>query len=260
MNAEGQDAGGAVRSAPDRELPDRELPDRELIERLRDNVDAVRERSARAAARAGRPADSVRVMAVTKNVPRDHALAAVAAGIDLLGENRVQEAAGKHAGGPRPYHLHLVGRLQRNKAKDAARLFDAVQSIDAVRTAVALERRCAELDRTVAILLELNASGEPTKAGFPTAAALLEAAAEIAAACPHLPLAGVMAIGAHSDDEALVRASFARLRAVHERLLAGHPGAAALSMGMSQDFELAIEEGATLIRLGTALFGPRPAP
>lgn len=246
---------GAARPAADRQRIDRQR-----IERIRANVDAARERGARACARAGRAPDSVRVMAVTKNVPRGHALAAVDAGVDLLGENRIQEAAGKHDGHPRRYELHLIGHLQRNKAGAAARLFDAVQSIDAVRTAAALERRCAALDRTMAILLELNASGEPTKAGFPTADALLEAAAWIAASCPHLPLAGVMTIGAHSGDQALVRASFARLRAAHERLLAAHPGAAVLSMGMSHDFELAIEEGATLIRLGAALFGPRPAP
>ena len=240
--------------------------ERERVQRIRDNYGAVRARVDAAAARADRRADSVRVMAVTKSFPVDHALAAVAAGLDLLGENRVQEAAGKHGDRPghgecsRPYELHLVGHLQRNKARDAARLFDAVQSIDAVHTAVALERRCATLDRTMPILLELNASGEPTKAGFRAADDLLAAAEEIAAGCPHLTLGGVMTIGAHTDDEAVVRASFARLRAVHERLLGDHAGAGELSMGMSQDFELAIEEGATLVRLGTALLGPRPTP
>lgn len=234
--------------------------ERERARRIRDNYDAVRERVDAAAARAGRAAESVRVMAVTKGFAVDHALAAVAAGLDLLGENRVQEAAGKHGDRSRPYELHLVGHLQRNKARDAARLFDAVQSIDAVHTAAALERRCAVLGRTMPILLELNASGEPTKAGFPAADDLLASAEEIAAGCPHLSLAGVMTIGAHTDDEAAVRASFARLRAVHERLLGDHPEARVLSMGMSQDFELAIEEGATLIRLGTALLGPRPEP
>ncbi len=234
--------------------------ERERARRIRDNYDAVRERVDAAAARAGRAADSVRVMAVTKSFPVDHALAAVAAGLDLLGENRVQEAAGKHGDRPRPYELHLVGHLQRNKARDAARVFDAVQSIDAVHTAAALERRCAVLGRTMPILLELNASGEPTKAGFPAADDLLAAAEQIAAGCPHLSLAGVMTIGAHTDDEAAVRASFARLRAVHERLLGDHPEARVLSMGMSQDYELAIEEGATLIRLGTALLGSRPEP
>ena len=238
----------------------RAAAERERARRIRDNYDAVRERVDAAAARAGRAADSVRVMAVTKGFAVDHALAAVAAGLDLLGENRVQEAAGKHGDRSRPYELHLVGHLQRNKARDAARLFDAVQSIDAVHTAAALERRCAVLGRTMPILLELNASGEPTKAGFPAADDLLASAEEIAAGCPHLSLAGVMTIGAHTDDEAAVRASFARLRAVHERLLGDHPEARVLSMGMSQDFELAIEEGATLIRLGTALLGPRPAP
>ncbi len=240
--------------------------ERERVQRIRDNHDAVRERVGAAASRAGRRADSVRIMAVTKSFPADHALAAVAAGLGLLGENRVQEAADKHGDGSmhgecsRPYELHLVGHLQRNKARDAARVFDAVQSIDAVHTAAALERRCAALDRTMPILMELNASGEPTKAGFGAADDLLAAAEEIAAGCPHLRLAGVMTIGAHTDDEAVVRASFARLRAVHERLLGDHPDARELSMGMSQDFELAIEEGATLIRLGTALLGPRPAP
>jgi hypothetical protein len=234
--------------------------DRECVRRIRDNYGAVRERVAAAAARAGRAAESVRVMAVTKNLPVDHALAAVAAGLDLLGENRVQEAAGKHGDRPRPYELHLVGHLQRNKARDAARLFDAVQSIDAVHTAAALQRRCALLDRTMPILLELNASGEPTKAGFAAADDLLAAAEQIASGCPHLALAGVMGIGAHTEDEEAVRASFARLRAVHELLLGDHPDARELSMGMSQDFELAIEEGSTLIRLGTALLGPRPTP
>jgi len=227
---------------------------------IRANYDAVLERVVRAAGRAGRSADAVRVMAVTKSFPHSRAQAAVAAGINILGENRVQEAVSKHVADARPYELHLVGHLQRNKAKDAARLFDAVQSIDAVHTAAVLERRCAVLDRTVAVLLELNASGEQTKAGFPTEAELLAAAATIAASCPHLPIGGVMTIGAHSDDENVVRKSFARLRVVHEQLLRDYPGAGVLSMGMSQDFEIAIEEGATLIRLGTALLGPRSAP
>lgn len=237
-----------------------EVAEREQIRQaISANYEAVLERVARAAIRSGRPAEAVRIMAVTKNFPRAYVQAAVASGLDLLGENRVHEAMDKHAAGKRSYELHLVGHLQRNKAKEAAQLFDVVESIDTVHTAAALERRCAALDRTVGILLELNASGEVTKGGFSTEVALLAAAAEITSSCPHLPIGGVMTIGAHSYDENIVRSSFTRLRTLHERLLHHHPSAGVLSMGMSQDFELAIEEGANLIRIGTSLLGPRPA-
>jgi len=224
------------------------------------NYKMVLDRVSRAASRSGRPDDAVRVMAVTKNFSRFYSQAATAAGLCLFGENRVQEATSKHTAWGRAYELHLVGHLQRNKAKTAAALFDTVQSIDAVHTAVALERHCATVNRTVTILLELNSSGESTKAGFSTADDLLNAAITISDSCPHLPIGGLMTIGANSRDEALVRSSFARLRSVHEQLLHDHPAASVLSMGMSQDFELAIEEGATLIRLGEALLGKRPMP
>lgn len=232
----------------------------ERIRRIQDNYKTIKERVARAAYRVGRLPESVRVMAVTKSFPREDVVAVVGAGLELLGENRVQEASGKHADGSRSYELHLIGHLQRNKARDAAKLFDTVQSIDSLQIAVALEHRCSVLNRTLAILLQMNASGESTKTGFPTEDGLLEAAAEIVASCPHLLLKGVMTVGAHSDDEKVVRNSFRRLRLVHEKLILDHPGADTLSMGMSQDFELAIEEGATLIRLGSVLLGSRLEP
>ena len=224
------------------------------------NYKIVQERVLSAARRSGRSDDAVQVMAVTKNFSHIYSQAALSAGLSLFGENRVQEATSKYSACGRTFELHLIGHLQRNKAQAAANLFDTVQSIDSIHTAVALERRCAAVNRTVKILLELNSSGESTKAGFLTENDLLAAAVEISSSCPHLPIGGLMTVGAHSSDEAIVRSSFVRLRAVHEQLLNDHPSAGVLSMGMSQDFELAIEEGATLIRLGEALLGKRPVP
>jgi hypothetical protein len=226
-------------------------PDQDVRRRLTQ----VRARVAAAAARRGRCAERVRVMAVTKTRPHAAALAALAAGADLIGENRVQEAAAKF--GRRPeFELHLIGHLQRNKARGAARLFRAVQSIDKLATAEALQRALDAEDGTMDVLLELNTSGESAKHGFCSAQQLRGSLSAIAA-CDRLRLRGLMTMAAWQADEQAVRRSFRALRQLFDELAPDQAGFDTLSMGMSDDYEIAVEEGATLLRLGSALFGPR---
>ena len=226
--------------------------------RLRQRLVQIRERVASAAARAGRGADEVRVMAVTKTHPRAVLEAAVAAGLPLIGENRVQEAAAKLAP-PLPHaEVHLIGHLQRNKARAAAGLFHTVQSIDKLTTAQALQRALEATDGSMDVLLELNTSGETGKHGFVNAAEL-EHTLDAMAALDRLQVRGLMTMAVWSADAAAARGCFRELRRVFERLAPGQPAFDTLSMGMSGDFEIAIEEGATLVRLGTVLFGPRGA-
>ena len=237
-------------------------PDRALRERLAE----VRGRIGEAARRAGRPAAAVRLMGVTKTLPRAALEAAVRCGLLLFGENRVQEAAEKLPGLADGVEVHLIGHLQRNKARPAARLFACVQSIDRLETALALDRACREAGRSMEVLLEVNTSGEESKAGFRREEDLL-AALDAILADTRLAVRGLMTVGPLTADPDPVRRAFARLRGLHrrlgERLGPAGAGLAAfdtLSMGMSSDYELAVEEGATLVRIGTALFGPRPAP
>ena len=218
----------------------------------------VRVRVAAAARRGGRRAQRVRVMAVTKTRSRAQAAAALAAGADLVGENRVQEATAKFVRLP-DFELHLIGHLQRNKAGAAARLFHAVQSIDKLATAEALQRALDAEHRTMDVLLELNTSGEPAKHGFRTAAELRRAL-DAMAVCGRLRIRGLMTMAAWGADPEAVRRSFRSLRRLFDELAPGRPGFDTLSMGMSGDYEIAVEEGATLVRLGSVLFGPRPAP
>ena len=226
---------------------------------LRERLALTRERVAAAAVRAGRAASEVRILAVTKTHPRSLVEAAVAAGLDLIGENRVQEAAVKLTPAPAGAELHLIGHLQRNKAQAAAALFHAVQSIDKVETAAALQRALAGAEhdeRVMDVLLELNTSGEAAKHGF-TREGELERAADAIAALDRIRVRGLMTMAPWSGEEYAVRGCFQRLRRLFERLAPGRPAFDTLSMGMSGDFELAIEEGATLVRLGTVLFGER---
>ena len=225
---------------------------------LRRRRQQTRVRVAAAAARAGRSADEVRIMAVTKTQPRATLEAALAAGLDLIGENRVQEAAAKLD--PRPAHaeLHLIGHLQRNKARAAARLFHTVQSIDKLATAQALQHVLDATGGTMDVLLELNTSGEPAKHGFASPDELRRALAAIVT-LDRLRVRGLMTMAVWSTDAGAVRGCFRTLRRLFEELAPERPAFDTLSMGMSGDFEIAVEEGATLVRLGTVLFGPRSA-
>ncbi len=213
------------------------------------NLARVRERIARAAERAGRRAEDVLLVGVSKTVDLDRIRRAIEAGVPALGENWVQEARGKIAELGHPVPWHLIGHLQTNKARDAVEQFDVVQSLDRLDLARELDKRARA--RVVETLVEVNVGGEASKSGvMPDGlGALLEAIA----ALPSVKVRGLMAIppeGKEPDDS---RVWFRALRKLGEQ-----HGLRELSMGMSGDFEVAIEEGATIVRVGTLIFGPRP--
>ena len=222
---------------------------------------AVRRRIDDAATAAHRDPAEVRLLVATKTLPIGVVRAAVAGGATLLGENRVQELVA-HA--PALADLdptwHLIGHLQSNKVATALDWVQCVQSVDSLALAERLSRRCAALGRDLDVMVQVNVSGEPSKFGVPPDAAA-SFAADIAA-LPHLRLVGFMTIGANTPDEDEVRLGYARLRQVRDDVVGsgfpGTQGARELSMGMSGDLEPAIAEGATIVRIGTAVFGPRP--
>jgi pyridoxal phosphate enzyme (YggS family) len=221
-------------------------------------VAEVLERIAAAARRAGRAADEITLIAASKSADPEKMRRAQAAGIRVFGENRVQEALAK-AAEISGVTWHMIGHLQRNKARRAVELFEVIHSVDSVRLGEALDRLGCERRRPVRALLEVNVGGERSKAGV--APTEVEALAEALAARPGLLIEGLMTIPPPADDDDEVRRHFARLREVAESLSKlGLPGVAAreLSMGMTADYEVAIEEGATLVRVGTAIFGERP--
>lgn len=197
----------------------------------------------------------VRVIAVTKTHGPDAVRAALAAGIADIGENRVQEALGKQdALGPSPAIWHLIGGLQRNKARQAVGRFALIHSVDRPELAEELARRVPPGGRQ-AVLVEVNCSGEPQKGGVAPEA--LPALLDRLAGLPVLDVRGLMTMAPFTTDEDVQRACFRRLRELRERLAGGGDRLPELSMGMSGDYPVAVEEGATMIRLGTLLFGER---
>lgn len=216
---------------------------------IRANLGRVQEAVARACARAGRSPDHVLLIAVSKTVEAERIRLAVAAGVAALGENRVQEARDKIEVLGRPVPWHLIGSLQTNKAKDAARLFDWIHSVDRLDLARELSRR-APSERGLDILLQVNLGDEPQKGGVAPAEA--KPLCEAVIGLPGLRVRGLMAIPPVTPDPDATRPYFRRLRALCDELGLEH-----CSMGMSADFEVAIEEGATMVRVGTAIFGPR---
>jgi pyridoxal phosphate enzyme (YggS family) len=230
-----------------------------------DSLATLRARVRAAAARAGRAEESVTLLGVAKGTPDDRVVAAVRAGLADVAENYLQEAAARRTGlakriaeaGAAAPRWHFVGRLQRNKARAVAQLFDVVHTLDRPELGDALERHAAAAGRTLDALVQINASDEAQKGG--AAPDHVRALLGAGGAWPHLRITGLMAIPAASDDPERTRPAFAMLRAVRDELRAEHPLLRELSMGMSGDFEVAIEEGATIIRVGTALFGPREA-
>ena len=222
------------------------------------DVASVRSRIAAAAARAGRAADHVRIVAVTKGHAIERAREAVAAGLVDLGENRVQEALGKQEAWPdAPVRWHLIGHLQRNKARLAVGRFALIHSLDSVRLADALEGAAAAASLVQDVLVEVNVAREPQKTGVTAEEA--PALVRHAAALPHLRVQGLMAIAPYTPDMGLQRQVFRDLRLLRDALATSTRALGVLSMGMSNDFEIAVEEGATLVRLGTVLFGERAA-
>jgi pyridoxal phosphate enzyme (YggS family) len=222
------------------------------LETLRGNLAAVHERIERAAVRAGRRAEDVLLIGVSKTVSAERVRLGVEAGVRALGENRVQEAKEKIKLLGRPVPWHLIGHLQTNKVRDALELFDLIHSLDRLELARELDRRAGDRGRVVETLLEVNVADEPSKSGFAPEAA--EAALATIGALTHVRVRGLMAIPPVAERAEDTRGWFRALRRLGERC-----GLKELSMGMSADFEVAIEEGATMVRVGTAIFGPRPA-
>jgi len=210
-----------------------------------------------ACSRVGREPSAVQLVAISKTVSLDVLRHAPAAGLDALGENRVQEAADKAPGLP-DVEWHLVGHLQGNKAAKALELFAVIQSVDSVELAVRLARLAGERGRSeVPVYLQVNVDADPAKAGF--GQDMLEGALEQVLALPALDVRGLMTVGLLTQLPEAARPTFVRLRHLSETLRGRYPAlGAGLSMGMSDDVEVAVEEGSTLVRVGRAIFGARP--
>ena len=220
---------------------------------IRQNVEGVQAAIERACRRCGRDPREVLLIAVSKTVDLERIRLAVEAGVPALGENRVQEAKEKVATLGHPVPWHLIGSLQTNKARDAARIFDCIQSVDRLELAHELDRRAQAAGRVVDGLLQVNLGEEPQKGGLPPAE--VKAVLDQVAALQGLRIRGLMAIPPLVPDAEAARPYFRRLRELRDAVGLEH-----LSMGMSGDFEVAIDEGATMVRVGTAIFGPRQGP
>lgn len=228
------------------------------MDALKHRLEALEARIASACARAGRARESVTLVAVSKTQPPEIVTAAAALGLRIFGENKVQEARAKIPECPGHLSWHLVGHLQSNKARWAVELFDLIHSVDSEKLVRVLDREARDAGRTVRVLLEVNVSGESSKFGLrPEAVPAVLAAAN---ASSNLVVAGMMTMAPYAPDPEKARPVFQALRELRDRMAAesGTPFEE-LSMGMSGDFEVAIEEGATLIRIGTLLFGERKA-
>lgn len=230
----------------------------DLAQRLK----GVRDRIADAAHRSGRLPSSVTLVAISKTFPFDAVRAAAACGQIDFGENKVQEGQAKIlAGGALPLRWHLIGHLQSNKAKKAAALFDVIHSIDSADLLRTVDEAATERGRQIDVLIQVDLAQEPTKHGAPEAA--MPAIIEAAMACRSARLTGLMLLPPAVDEPDAVRPYFAAARALRDRYIAdGVPADLLrdLSMGMSHDYEVAIEEGATLVRVGSAIFGERAYP
>ncbi len=219
---------------------------------IAERIDRVRRRIVSACARSGRSAEDVTLIAVTKGFPPAAIREAAAAGIRHFGENRVQEAQAKLpplAGLSAAVTWHMIGHLQTNKVKTVLELFDTIHSVDSLHLAEAISRRAR---KTVPVFLEVNVGGEPSKYGF--SLDNLHGEYEAIARLPNVEVRGLMTVAPLADDPEQARPVFRRLRDAAASL-----GLRELSMGMTDDFEVAIEEGATHVRIGRAIFGERPA-
>jgi pyridoxal phosphate enzyme (YggS family) len=223
------------------------------------NLKAIRERIRAGCSRSGRDPSSVCLIGVTKTVPADRVRAGVEAGLSVLGENYVQEARSKMDElSDLAISWHFIGHLQSNKARLAVESFDWVHTVDRLSLARELDRQAHRQGKSMRVLLEINVGDEESKSGAPVEQA--KALFDLAASLDGLAVRGLMALPPYEDDPERVRPYFRRMRELLERLREGAPSPeelTELSMGMSHDFEVAIEEGATMIRVGTALFGRR---
>ncbi len=226
---------------------------------LASNLELVQRRIAAAAERSGRPASAVTLLAVTKGQPPERVRAAADLGLTLFGENRVQEAKAKIPLCPGRLRWHMIGHLQSNKARDAVHFFSMIQSVDSLALAQELQTCADKAAKTIPVLLEVNIAGESSKFGYSPKHLLADL--KILNGLSKLEIHGLMTVAPFTVEPEKVRPIFRQLRETKDQceqiLGAGLPH---LSMGMSGDFEIAIEEGATIVRLGTVLFGARTAP
>ena len=227
---------------------------------IAENLAEIRARIEAAAARAGRSPDEVRIVAAAKSQGQNRIEEAIAAGISIIGHNYLQEAERETSDKIRDHvKLHMIGHLQRNKAGKAMDLFDMVETVDDVRLAAALNNRASQAGKVIDVMIQVNLAAEPQKSGIPEDQ--VEAMVEAIGGLEFLRLKGLMTMPPFFDDPDRARPYFARLRELRDKLIS--KGILSLemnelSMGMTGDFEVAVEEGATLVRIGTALFGPRP--
>lgn len=235
-----------------------ESPERETIaQRVQSVLSAIRS----AAEKAGRRPDDIRLVAATKTVTADRIREGIGAGLSILGENRVQEALPKiEALAQAPVQWHFIGHLQRRKVRSVVGMFELIHSVDSLELAQEIDRRAGEAGRPQDILLEVNIGGETTKAGFhPDGLIQL---VSMMASLSHIQIKGLMAIPPPTTEAESARTYFVRLRKLAEAIAVQRiPGVAMneLSMGMSNDYEIAVQEGATLVRVGSAIFGARHA-
>jgi pyridoxal phosphate enzyme (YggS family) len=226
---------------------------------ITERVAEVQGRLSRAIEKAGRDPAEVALMAVSKNHGPDAVREAAAAGLTLFGENRVQEAAAKIPESPGHLRWHLIGHLQRNKVRFAVELFEAIHSVDTLKLAETIQRHCEEAGRRMQILLEVNVSGEAVKFGFKPdeVPEVLRRSAEWS----RLEITGLMTMPPFTEDPEGARPHFIKLRELRDRWQdeTGVP-LPVLSMGMTHDMEVAVEEGSNVVRIGTAIFGARPKP
>jgi hypothetical protein len=225
---------------------------------IADNVVQLHKRIVDAANRVGRDPTEVRIVAAAKTQSLDNVRQAVAAGIPIIGHNYVQEAAAHAAELGQDIELHMIGRLQKNKAGKAVDLFHVIQTLDSRELADAINRRASATGREIGVMIQVNLGREPQKSGIPEDDT--EALARHVRGLPHLLLKGLMTMPPFFDDPERARPYFVALRQLRDRLIAKGAlteGIDELSMGMTGDFEAAVEEGATLVRIGTALFGER---
>ncbi len=228
-----------------------------MKETIANNLMEIHGRIAEACEEYQRDIHDINLVAISKRHPASYIQMAVAAGVHNIGESRIQEAEPKITELGPIARFHMVGHLQTNKVKTAVEVFDVIQSVDTLKLAEEIDRRAGEIDRTIECLVQVNISGEESKSGVEPEQAL--ALVEQVNQLPHIDLTGLMTIGPLTDDEDDIREAFARCRELFKRGqdIVGD-NFDQLSMGMSNDFALAIAEGSTMIRVGTAVFGERP--
>ncbi|HKZ21884.1 MAG TPA: YggS family pyridoxal phosphate-dependent enzyme [candidate division Zixibacteria bacterium] len=228
------------------------------MSQIEENLSRLRAKILQACERIKRDPQEIKIVAVTKNVAVEKINEAIACGIEIIGENKVQEAQAKYEKMDKKVLWHLIGHLQTNKVKKSLEIFDMIQSVDSLKLAQEIDRRAKEKNKIFPILIEVNTSGEPTKYGVKPEQT--ENLIREMQGLENLNIKGLMTVGPASEDKQKARQAFRQLKMIYEKLenvKMSNVELEHLSMGMSSDFEEAIEEGSNMLRIGTAIFGPR---